>query len=72
MDIKNFEEVKLMFTDTDSLVYEIRGKNVCDSCYKDKHLSDFSGYSKDSKYYCDVNKKIVGKIKDEFNGVETD
>ena len=43
-----------------------------DSCSKDKHLFDFSGYPKDSKYYCDVNKKIVGKMKDEFNEVEID
>ena len=35
-------------------------------------MLDFSGYPKDSKYYGDVNKKIVGKMKDEFNGIEID
>ena len=68
--LKTFDGVKLLFTDTDSLVYEIKGSNVYDICCKDKHLFDFSGYSKDSKYYCNANKKVVGKFKDEFNGVE--
>ena len=32
----------------------------------------FSGYPKDSIYYCDLNKKVSGKMKDEINGVEID
>ena len=55
--LKTFKDVKLVFTDTNSLVYEIKGANVYDTCFKDKHLFDFSGYPKDSKYYCDINKK---------------
>ena len=55
--LKAFNDVKLLFTDTDSLVYEIRVGNVYEQCLKDKHLFDFSGYSKDSVYYCDLNKK---------------
>ena len=70
--LKTFKDAKLLFTDTDSLVYEIRGGNVYDTCYKDKHLFDFSGYPKNSKYYCHLNKKIVGKMKDEFNEVKID
>ena len=61
----------MLFTDTDSLVYEIKGGNVYDQCFKDKHLFDFSGYSKDSVHYCDLNKKVLGKMKDELNGVKT-
>ena len=71
--LKTFNDVKLLFTDTDSLVYEIKGGgNVYDQCFKDKHLFDFSGYPKDSVYYCDLNKKVLGKMKDEFNGVKID
>ena len=33
-------------------------------------MFDFSGYSKDSVYYCDLNKKVQGKMKDELNGVK--
>ena len=31
--LKTFDEVKLLFTDTDSLVYEIRGENVYEQCF---------------------------------------
>ena len=51
---------------------EIEDSNVYDQCFKDKHLFDFSGYPKDSVYYCDLNKKVLGKMKDEFNGVKID
>ena len=39
-----------------------------EQCFKDKELFDFSGYDKNSIYYCDTNKKVLGKMKDEFNG----
>ena len=60
----------MLFTDTDSLVYEIKGGNVYDQCFKDKHLFDFSGYPKNSAYYDSSNKKVLGKMKDELNGVK--
>ena len=67
--MKTFD-AKLLFTDTGSLLFEIKDGNVYNQCFKDKHLFDFSGYPKDSVYYCDSNKKIVEKMKDEFNGVK--
>ena len=70
--LKTFDNVRLLFTDTDSLVYEIKGGNVYDQCFKDKHLFDFSGYPKDSICYCDINKKVLGKMKDESNGDKVD
>ena len=60
----------MLFTDTDSLFYRIKGGNVYEQCYEDKHLFDFSGYPKNSVYYCDLNKKMLGKMKDEFNGIK--
>ena len=60
----------MLFTDTDSLVYEIKDGNVYDQCFKDKHLFDFSGCSKGSIYHDRLNKKVLGKIKDELNGVK--
>ena len=68
--LKTFNGVKLLFTDTDSLVYEIKDGNVYDQCFKDKHLFDFSGYPKDLVYYDSLNKKVLGKMKDELNGVK--
>ena len=67
--LKTFNSAKLLFTDTDSLVYEIKDKDVYEQCFKDKELFDFSGYPRDSKYYGSSNKKVLGQMKDEFNGV---
>ena len=70
--LKTFDNVKLLFTDTDSLVYEIKGGNVYDQCFNDKHLFDFSGYSKDYVHYDASNKKVLDKMKDELSGFKID
>ena len=49
-------------------VYEIKTEDVYEDFYKDKNLFDFSDYSQDSKFYNPVNKKVIGKMKDEFKG----
>ena len=69
--MKTFD-AKLLFTDTDSLIYEIKGGNILYQCFKDKYLFDFSGYPKDSIYYDDSNKKVLGKMKDEMNEIKID
>ena len=35
-------------------------------------MFDLSNYSKDSKFYDDANKKVIGKINDEYGGVIID
>ena len=57
-----------MFTDTDSLVYEIKTEDVSEDLYQDKNLFDFSYYPLDSKFFDPVNKKAIGKMKDESEG----
>ena len=57
-----------MFTDTDSLTYEIKSKNVYEEFFKWIYLFHFSNYSKDSKFFNETNKKVIGKMKDEFGG----
>ena len=59
-------DAKLLFTDTDSLVYEIKKDDVYEGFYKDKNLFDFSDCPRDSKFFDPVNKKVIGKLKDEF------
>ena len=49
-------------------VYEIKTEDVYEDFYKDKNLFHFSDYSQDSKFYNPVNKKVIGKMKDEFKG----
>ena len=36
--------------------------------YEDKSLFDFRDYPKDSQFYDPVNKKVIGKMKDEVRG----
>ena len=51
----------LLFTDTDSLVYEIETEDVYEDFYKDKNLFDFIDYPQDSKFFDPVNKKEMKK-----------
>ena len=64
---KNFNAESL-FTDTDSPTYEIKSENVYEEFFKWKDLFDFSNYSKDSKFFDDTNKKVIGEMKDEYGG----
>ena len=65
---KNFD-AELLFTDTDSLTYEIKSENIYEKIFKWKDLLDFSNYSKDLKFFNETNKKVISKMKDEFGGV---
>ena len=67
--IKKNINAKLLFTNTGSLTYEIKSENAYKEFFKWKDLFDFSNYSKDSKFFDDANKKVIGKMKDEFGGV---
>ena len=58
--IKNKSNAKLLFTDTDSLVYRIKTENVYEDFYLDKDLFNFSGYPLHSKFFDPVNKKVIG------------
>ena len=64
---KNFNG-ELLFTDTDSLTYEIKSEDVYEELFKRKHLFDFSNYLEDLKFFDETNKKVVGKMKDESEG----
>ena len=62
--IKSKSDAKLLFTDTGSLVYEIKTEDVYEDYYVDRNLFDFSDYPLDSKFFDPVNKKDIGKMKD--------
>ena len=67
--IKKKLNAALLFTDTDSLTYEIKSKNVYEEFFKWEGLFDFSNYSKDSMSFNETNKKVIVKTKDEFGEV---
>ena len=60
---------KILLTDTDRLMYEIKTEDVFEDLSSDKELFDFSNYSIKSKYYDDSNKLVIGKMKDNTSGV---
>ena len=66
---KNKCNTTLLFTDSDSLVYEIKGKDdVYEKIYSDRDLFDFGDYLKNSKFYDVTNKNAIGKMKDDLSG----
>ena len=62
-------KAKLLFTDTDSLTYEIEAKDVYSDFWNDKAKFDNSDYPESSPYFDKTNKKVIGKFKDEAAGV---
>ena len=66
--IKKHFDAKLLFTDTDSLTYEVRSEDAYEKFFKHKHLFDFSNFPKDTKFFDETNKKVIGKMKDESEG----
>ena len=63
------DKAKLLFTDTDSLTYEIEAEDVYKDFWKDKDIFDNSGYDNDSQFFDKTNKKVIGKMKDEASGI---
>ena len=63
------DRAKLLFTDTDSLTYEIEAEDTYKDFWTDKDMFDNSDYPESSPYYCNTNKKIIGKFKDEACGI---
>ena len=74
--VKKFD-CSLLFTDTDSLVYEIKGvDDIYEKIYEDKDLFDFSDYSKESKFYdneifCKMKYEMGGNVVSEFIGLKS-
>ena len=63
------DRATLLFTDTDSLMYEIQTEDVYKDFIEDREMFDNSDYTKNSQFYFAENKKVIGKMKDEAVGV---
>ena len=59
---------KLLFTNTGSLMYEIKAEDICKDFSSNKELFDFSNYATKPKYHDHSNKLVIGKMKDETAG----
>ena len=51
---------RLLITNTDSLMHEIKTEDVYEDFSQDKKMVDFSNYSAESKYHDHSNKLVVG------------
>ena len=58
---------KLLFTDTDTLMYELKTEDVYEDFSCTKEMFDFSNCSTKLKYYDNSNKLVIGKMKDGNN-----
>ena len=59
--IKKNSDAELLFTDTDSLTYEIKAEHIYEEFFKWKGLFDFSNYSKDSNFLMRLIKQLLEK-----------
>ena len=50
-------------------MYEIKTEDAFEESSKHRKMFDFSNYSAKSKHYDNSNKLVVGKTKDEMDGV---
>jgi hypothetical protein len=60
---------KLLFTDTDSLCYELQTEDVFQDMARIRHELDTSDYPKDHPLFSLKNAKVLGKFKDECSGI---
>ena len=65
-------DAEVLFTETDSLTYEIKSENFYEKLFKHEDLFDFSNYPKDSKFFDKTSNKLIGKMKDKFGRVIVD
>lgn len=63
------ENCTLLYTDTDSLLVDIKTKDAYKDMSEMKDEYDFSDYPKEHSLHNETNKKIIGKFKDECSGV---
>jgi translation initiation factor IF-1 len=62
------EKASLLFTDTDSLCYEIQTGDFYQDMLTHKTLFDTSNFDKNHYLYSKTNCKVLGKMKDECGG----
>ena len=62
-------QAKLLFTDTDSLYYDVKTDNLYHDFLQDLDYFDTSEYTRDHFLYSVRNKKVLGKMTDETHGI---
>ena len=65
MKPKYGDNIQLLMTDTDTIIYQIETEDFYEDMKGMKEHYDMSVYSKESGLYDEENKKVIGKFKDE-------
>lgn len=69
MKVRYGKNLKLLYTDTDSLTYSVQTDDLYNDIKEMLHYFDTSDYPDPNRYDIpQVNKKVIGKFKDELNG----
>ena len=62
------ENCTMLYTDTDSLLVDIKTNDIYKDMSETKEDYDFSDYPQNHKLHDESNKKVIGKMKDECSG----
>ena len=63
------EKCELLYTDTDSLLLKIETEDVYKDIKENESFYDTSEYPEEHPLFSEVNKKVLGKMKDECKGI---
>ena len=66
MKLKYGDNIKMVYTDTDSFVFHTKTNDIYEDLNTIKNEIYFSDYPKEHKCYDENNKKVLGKFKDEL------
>ena len=67
---KQFDDIRLVYTDTDSLIYKIRSDDFLGNLVKVKDWFDYTFLDEDHPLHVSKNEKYLLKFKDELGGIE--
>ena len=67
--LKKKFDAELLFTDTDSITYEIKSENIYEKFLSGKICLTLVIIQKIQRFFDETNKKVIAKMKDEFDGV---
>ena len=66
--MKKYPAAKMLFTDTDSLMYWVETPDIYQELFAEREHFDFASYEKASPFFDAANNKVIGKFKDEASG----
>ena len=67
--LRTYKNTHLCFTDTASLLYEVKTNNIYVDILTEYHKYDFSDYPINHPNYSAKYKKAIGKFKNELNSM---